>query len=285
MSVVDIQEIHNGREGGDDLDQSTGAKSNITRQFRVYTNSPYDGPDTVLQACDNLGVRHPTASWLYVKSRKARNEEFSKLVWIVTLNYSSEWERTTNPLSQPAEIDWNTESEQSFVWKDINDQAILNSAGDYYEDGVPAEIAHWTIKIKKNLPYVPSWIGSYRNAINSDNFYIDGHYIAARTAKIRSLKIEWWANQNGIWYRPIELTIKLADTWVASILDQGLRQTLEGFSEPFRTYCINNDGTKVSKPVLLDGEGAQLFDISPENAVFRDHYIYPELPFSALPIH
>ena len=284
MSVVSTKEIHDGRGGGDDL-ENDGGKSNATRQFRVITNSAYDGADTVLQSCDNLGVVHPSANWLYVKTRRAKNHSKSKLVWTVTLTYTSHWERTENPFAQPAEVSWNTETSQENAYKDITDEAILNSAGDYYEDGVPVDAARWVAKVKKNIPFMPSWINNYRDAINSDNFWLDGLAIGARTAKLSGISVGVRVYQNGIWFRQIDMTIKIKESWAFSILDQGLRRIVDTGDGDRLEKCLNEDGTAATKPCLLDGSGAQLTTPTPSTAVFNTHYIYPELPFSALPIY
>lgn len=284
MSVVSVKEIHDGRDGGDDLGND-GAKSEITRKFRVMTNSVYDGADTVLQSCANLGTVHPSATWLYCNKRRAVNQADSKYIWIATLKYTSQRERTESPLGQPAEIVWTFESEQAHAFQDKDGNAILNSAGDYYEDGVPVENTHLVAKVKKNLAAVPTWIIDYRNAINSDVFFLDGLEILARAAKLKGANISWWAQQNNIWYRTIEFSIKIKDSHAASILDQGLRRIVEDDGEDRIERCINQDGTNVTKPALLDGSGGQLANPTPATAVFNTHYIYPELPFSALPIY
>ncbi len=286
MSVVSVKEIHTGRSGGDDLSKD-GAKSEDTRKFRVITDNVYDGAGTVLQACDNLAVVHPAFSWLYVNRRRAVHEGKSKLVWVVALKYSSSEgrERVENPLAQPADINWDTEYTQENAYLDINDAAILNSAGDYYEDGVPMDAGRWVAKIQVNVPYVPVWIDAYRDAINSDTFWFDGRVFAARTAKMSGISIGTWSYLNGIWYRPLGMTIKFKATWEFSVLDQGLRRIVSIGGEDKREKCIDEDGSKVTKPVLLDGSGGQLTDPTFLTAVFNTHYVYPEMPFSALPLY
>ncbi len=141
MSVVSVKEIHDGREGGDSVSQNS-SEADITRKFRVITDAATDDAETVLAACAVLGATHPTVSGMFIKSRRAVNEPFSKLVWIVTLKYALKYEMHENPLSQPAEITWQTETSQENATADKDDEAILNSAGDYYEDGVPTEKLH-----------------------------------------------------------------------------------------------------------------------------------------------
>ncbi len=286
MSVVSVDEIHTGRSASDDIGSlGEGAKSEDTRKFRVITNNVYDGAGTALQSCDNLGVVHPTFSWLYVKRRRAVHEGNSKLVWVASLKYDSERERVENPLAQRVEVNWDTEYTQENAYVDINGDAVMNSASDYYEDGVPVDAGRWVAKVHANVADVPVWIDSYRDAINSDTFWLDGRTFTARTAKMSGISIGTWKRLNGIRYRPINLTIKFKTTWEFSILDQGLRRIVSIDGEDKREKCIDEDGSTVTKPVLLDGSGAQLTNPTPSTAVFNTHYIYPELPFSALPLY
>jgi len=289
MSVVSVKEINDGRDGGDGFTQE-GVSSEITRQFRVITNSAYDGADTVLQSCDNVGVVHPSASWLCVKKRRARADSKSKLIWIATLSYSSIGASpgsspSISPLASPADVTWQTEYSQENAYKDKDGNAVMNSACDYYEDGVPVDAARWVASITKNVPYVPSWIDAYKDAINSDGFWLDGRSFAAYTAKLSGISIGTWNIQNGVWFRQISMTIKFKNSWRFSILDQGLRREVVRDGEYVMERCINGDGTEVTKPALLNGIGYQLASPTPETAVFNGHNIYPELPFSILPLY
>ena len=42
----------------------------------------------------------------------------------------------------------------------------------------------WTVKIRKNLGFVPMWLNDYRRAINSDSITIDGVPVAALAARV-----------------------------------------------------------------------------------------------------
>jgi len=165
---------------------------------------------------------------------------------------------------------------------DKDSNAILNSAGDPYETGAEVEASRWVVNIKKNVAYVPDWIDSYRDAINTDTFYVDGRSIAPRTAKVSGLRIGSWQEMNGVWYRPFEMQIKIRSTWVKYILDQGLRVLL---ADDTRVDAFDEYGVKATKPVLLDGAGSYLLSPTPATAVFNPHYVYPELPFSYLPLY
>jgi hypothetical protein len=286
MAIEYAREIHTGRGGGDSL-RSGAIQADDTRVWRVKTTSPYDGPTDVLSATGIPvgGEQHPDDPNLYVSSRRAVNEAFSKLVWIVTIQYQlAILGKSTNPVSDPAEITWNTETTEREVHWDRDGNAILNSAGDYYEDGVKAEFADWTVRMKKNLAFVPQWIMSYRNAVNSDDVYIDGVFVEAGTAKITGLQIGPWQIRNSVPHRSVEIAVKITDDWASHPLDMGLFKlvaTGSGSGSGYKRVRITDgDGVPVSKPVLLDGSGGVLENPSPATAVFGEHDIFSALPFS-----
>lgn len=289
MSVISVDEINDGRGGGEELVES-GAKSKDSRKFRVLTNSATDAADTVLASCIRLGTAHPTAYGLWATSRNATSHSKSKLAWVVTINYTSErygsFGLTDNPLNQRAEITLQTESTREIANKDKDGEAILNSAGDYYEGGVPVEVSHLAFSIVKNIANTPSWLNDYRDAINNDIFYLDGVQVTVRTAKLSQIAIGKWAMQNKVWYRQLTMTIKIRDTWVANVLDRGLYRFVidpdTGLNK--RVKCIDNDGVEANTPQMLDGAGYQIPLPTPANVYFYDHYPYPEMPFSALPL-
>lgn len=288
MSVVSVKEINDGRGGGDEISKD-GAKSTDVIRHRVITTSPFDGTATVLQATDNLGVVHPTLNWLYVKSRRAKPEDKSKLVWVTSHMYASlgvgSLGYAPNPLSQPAKITWTMESTQENAYFDNEDNSILNSAGDYYIDGVPVDSARWVANVTKNLAITPFWLNDYRDAINSDTFYLDGVGIFPFAAKLSGVSIGEWLIMNDIWYRQVQMTIKIKNSWRFFVQDAGLRRIVATGEGDRREKCLNEDGSAVDSPVLLDGSGAQLVDPTFSNAVYNQHNIYPELPFGVLPIY
>ncbi len=285
MSVTSVKEIHEGREGGDQLSGGK-SQSDRVRAFRVITDNVYDGAEHVLANCGvSVGEVHPTNSTLYVSRRRAVNDRKSKNVWIVTITYgdeTSEGGKSPQPTDDRVKISWATDATTEPVRYDKDNQPILNSAGQFLDD-LKAENARWKISIKKNLYFVPTWILSYRNAINSDSFVIDGILVPQYAAKISSLAIGEWEQRNGYAYRALELGIAIRETWVRSLVDVGLIRKQPDDSTK-RIRCSTNDGVFMPKPVLLDGSGNQLEDPTPDKAVYFDAHIYPELPFSYLPI-
>lgn len=279
MAVATFKEIHVGREGGDSFDAKYEA--DITRAFRCVTTSNYDGPGTVLDYsdCPKQGQQHSDYPDLYVSRRRAVNESNSKIIWIVTIVYkTSVIGKSENPLADAAEITWGTESETVPVFWDKNSHAILNSAGDYFIDGIQAEFATWSVKMKKNLTFVPQWLNSYRNAINSDTIMVDGVLLQPRQAKVSGIQVGQVEKRNGISFRSVEMSLKIKNSWVSHPLQQGLYELCAGV----RRHCWDDNGKDVTSPVCLDSAGLKIptATLSPSTAAFGTFYIYSELPFS-----
>jgi hypothetical protein len=287
MAIVSVVEIPDGRGGGDSLKKSMGSRKH-TRSFRVTTSSNYDGSHEVLLALQNLGSVHPTDSSAYCQSRKADPDGKSKKVWIARLEYSTDRTATENPLADPAVIEWDTDSRMEPFFRDINGDVIANSAGEPFEDTVKDDVSFWTITITKNISYMPTWIDTYRDAVNSDAVLIDGKVIAAGTAKIKKIHVGKWQVRNNIPYRELNLVIKIQDSWKKYVLDQGLHCVMaSGPLAGTLFFCMDGVGSFATKPMLLDGSGGQLsvpLD-DPSHAVFLEFDIRNSKAFSVLPLN
>lgn len=277
MAVVETGEVHDGREGGDEI-----GKADLTRRFWVRTNNNYDGADIVLASTVAVGTAHPTKAGLFVATRRAVNDRKSKRLWWVTLRYGTQ-EYSDNPLLDAAKISWDTDSAEELVTKDNADNAILNTAGDYYEDGVKETVLYWRANVRKNVALIPDWFDAYRFACNSDTFTIDGRTWAPYQARVAAVSIGEPETRNNVPFRVLSLSLKFRDSWRRELLDQGLRRKDPSDSTK-RLRCVTEDGKDVSRPVLLDGSGGQLANPGPTTAVFNTHAILAELPFSILPL-
>ncbi|KKM87078.1 hypothetical protein LCGC14_1272490, partial [marine sediment metagenome] len=102
MSVDTFNEIHRGRDGADEF---SGQKTvtRYTRVFRATTTSNTDEAVAVKghSSCPRIGSIYPEDIRAKCRRVRARNESFSKRVWLVTANYSTEFEAEENPLDDP----------------------------------------------------------------------------------------------------------------------------------------------------------------------------------------
>lgn len=201
--------------------------------------------------------------------------------YTVTANYSSEFELSENPLFEPAQITWDFEQFQRPALADRSGDAVLNSAGDYYDPPAMRDDSRPIVSVTKNLSVVPTWILNYQDAINSSAFTVDGIVVAAELAKMNRVGISTVQNRNGIQFRTVTMEIHLQrDGWALSLLDAGYRKK----SGTTRVIILSDDGTEPSTPIPLDGSGALLSNPTPTNAVFNSYDVYYTADFNALPL-
>jgi hypothetical protein len=201
--------------------------------------------------------------------------------WTVTAEYSSEFELSTTPTSDPAIISWNTEQFQKPAIWDLNGDAIVNSAGDLFDPPNMMDDSRRIVTIQKNLAAVPAWILDYQDAVNSDSFSVDGFSIGVGKAKMQSVAVAPKESRNSISFYPVTFTICLQrDGWKLEPLDCGFRFK----SGNQRKVAVSDDATSPSTPVLLNGSGGVLANPTTANAVFLSFDIYKTRAFSSLPL-
>ena len=300
MSVVSFKEIHNGRDSEESTSKEWGIRR-YTRVFRVRTNANTDEGSVILAYadCPKRGDAYPYDADAYCRRVRAHNDDNSKIMWIVTCVYSTGDELSDDPLDDPAKIEWNTEPRQKVFWKDRDGNAILNSAGDYYDPPVEGDDSRWVATVTKNLAAVPAWVLTYKDATNSDGFTLDGVSIAVGVAKLSRIRISGWQERNDIAFRVVTMAIALDENgWAAVLLDQGFREldgcggggsgsgsgSGNGGCDEGRVHIMDKNGDPVVSPVPLDGSGCAIDCPTPATAVFRTHHIHKVMAFSTLPL-
>lgn len=279
MTVIYRSEAYNGRTAQNDLGIRT-----YTRAFWLETTVVTEGAFAVGSnaSLPIIGSVHPEDSGAWCRSLNVDNTNPWK-VWRVTANYSSEFELNTNPLSDPAIINWDSEQFQKPAVYDYSGNAICNSAGDLFDPPVMVDDSRRTVTIVKNLAAVPSWILSYQDAVNSDVFSIDGFSIAIGKAKMQRVSVSAKEKRNSTSFYPVTFTIHLQnDGWKLQPLDCGFRK--KGTVTTERNGITSDDGTGPVVPVFLNGSGGVLANPSLTNAVFLNYTYYRTQAFSSLPL-
>lgn len=278
MTVTYIGPLPDGETATNEL----GVRK-YTRQFQLKTSSHTEGPYTVGSnaSLPKIGSVHYEDSGAWCRSLTvARAGAKDKFNWVVTANYDSSFELTENPLSQPAQISWDGENFEEIAIFDRDGKAVLNSAGDPFEN-LFRERTRRVINVMKNVAAVPTWIITSEDAVNSSSFVIDGFTVPTGKAKLSAPRLGPWQKRNAYTYREMTMTIKLnKDGWAAQPLDAGFRFK----SGTDRKVITNTDGTLPTSPVCLNGSGAVLANPSPVNAVFGSFNLYPALDFNTLPL-
>lgn len=294
MAVTSVKEIHSGRDGDDELQRDSSSRR-YTRVFRVLTSLNTDGAYVVLGSASlpALGNAYPSDSSAWCRRRRARNESFSKRVWIVTCMYSSDYEAEENPLDDPAEIEWDTERFQVPMIKDvITGVAHVNAAGELFDPPAEKDDSRWTAVVSKNVVGVPSWLRDYRDVVNDAEFTLDGLTIEKGCAKLSGIHIGKQQERNEVTFRVLTMTFHIRDEgagddegkeWWATDLNAGFRaRSPVNFNE--RVDCTDRNDSPVSSPALLDEDGYQIDDPEPEDATYIRSQAYREADFSALPL-
>lgn len=285
MSVVSFDEIHNGRDGGDELSSDGRMVSRYTRVFRAITDSATDEAAQILSyaSCPKVGSAYPQDPLAYCRRVRPRQESFAKIVWIVTAAYSSERELEEDPLNEPAAISWSTASYIRSVYRHRAGpnvgKLIVNAAIMPPNPPIEDDDSHFGANVRKNVPGVPAWLGAYRNAINSTAFLLDGYAVGARMAKMNAIEVSEWQERNDVPFKVLTMRIDLnEETWVRVIQNDGMVD-INGDT------CKDNEGQPVTEPTPLTAAGAQLpWPIVLADVNFYYAYTCYELNFNLLPL-
>ena len=170
------------------------------------------------------------------------------------------------------------------MFRDNNNKAILNTAGDYFIDPGPTrDAAHLIAKVSVNCLSIPYWVITYNNAVNSAGCTIDGLPVAAGLARCSRIDIGAKQYRGNTVFRSLAYEIHIhRDGWELEPLDAGFNY--KDSDDKKQKIKLDGDQTEPTQPVPLDGNGGVLANPSPDNAEFAGPFkIYHELPFAALP--
>lgn len=279
----------------------TGATSSIdekgqtqyTRLFTVVTDSPLTGGLAILES---NGV--PAIGDIYVgpdgefdaqsicKSVQPKQDSENPVLWEVSAEYgapqANQDQQNQNPLLRPAVITWGFNKFQRPVWRDVNNKAILNSVGFYFDPAIEIDDSRPILTITRNEPvFNPGLAIQYQNAINSDNFF----GASPGQCKVAGISAQSQTENNYFfWQISYEFEFR-RDLWQLQILNQGRYRKWktgdppaeEGYAQP-----IEVKGVHVSDPVPIDTSGQPIANPTPDNAYFKPFDVYQSLAFTPL---
>lgn len=312
MAVTAWHLINDGRQGEESYQSDGTTVTNRTRVWRVDTSVNTDDDYTVMSDAGavKIGAAHPSHAKCRCIRRSCRPESSGqKRNWIFNAEYSTKWDIDENPLDDPAKTRWSSETFQKPVWETVDGKGIVNSAGDPFDPPAEKDDSRWVSVTTKNVPtYVPTWIFSYQDAVNSDSYTLDGVPIGAGVSKISGIDLGEVQERNEIEYRVLTITIHHRGEnegvgsgsgsygtgsgsddimpWDLNLLDAGMREIPEegapGGTDGRRNILNTKDGLPVSSPVPLDGEGRAIEEPTLDNSIYLQFQVYFEKSFSAL---
>jgi len=263
-------------------------KRDHIRKF-VATTDNDEGSYAVADASGlpSLGNAHPEDPVSLCVDVEARPVNGEPSIWLVTCKYTNDLPNDTidddDPMSVRPKASWGFEDHSRFVDKDRDDDPILNTAGDRYDDPIELVDSFPVLTIVRNrLTFSATQAYNYNNSVNSDTF----RGAAPGTLRVRMTASEEWKGDAAYWavtyvfrYNP--------NGWQPKVLEAGLYQKVSGSRIPCYVKGENPyDSEPVSVPVPLDANGAQIdpttLTDNPPPTVYTTWNVLPELPYNSL---
>lgn len=281
MALVACNEIIKGRTHTLSKDESA-----YTRVFRVVTDTPDDGPQTVrgyLASSKGIvyGVTYAAGNDIDLTSRvKSITPSVASddgRHWDVTVQYGifDTDSTSTSPLDEPWQYEWSFSQYEEPVEVSVNGYYVVNSAGDPFSEPITREAARPILSVSRNEASFNSLLSIYYvGAINLDYFQ-GGAPGTVRCINIGASR-QYQEDFGYYWNAKYEFEYRV-EGWDKVILDAGYRHFYGGQKVP-----ITIKGRPVNDPALLNGQGTYAGDGA--NPYYKRFQVYPALPFSAFGI-
>lgn len=284
MAVLSVNKMRSGRAGSVD-------ETDVRRYTELYIVRTDDRNDDVTVVgghpdIPKLFAIYPFDAAAGVVLISPKQHDDSPFVWEVTVEYSTEFEeRNEDPLLRPAEIFWGTAKFTAIAERDIDGNAVTNSAMVYFDPPIEKDDSRPVLTIVRNqAQYSVGLAVEYQDAVNEDPFFgfspgvVKMESITARTVT---------ENKKRFWEVAYEFHMR-REGWTVHVLDQG-RQDING--RPLRMVIngvlVREDVESVD-PVPLNGAGLSLAEIIfPATVTRADHKflpfeLYKKKPFAPL---
>lgn len=231
------------------------------------------------------------------------DDETPARVWVASITYGP-WtaqlnSATGNPVDRPPRFRFACTRGVRIANQDINDNPIVNSAGDFYDPPIEADTTLIVLVVTRNeaqvdFPVVLGWC----DHVNEDAW----NGFGPRTLKVAPINLpdREYSQESDQLYYPMEYQLEYnPDTWDKKILDQGTRefdtnasgtnvsvQNPDGSTSFVTVYPLKNvlvEGQPAQEGVPLDGAGHALKPpINKASVKFNTVQVYPTLNFGVL---
>lgn len=262
MAVVQVTE-QEGSLGGEDNQKG---EFTFSRTFFVKTDSVNDGPQVVLSSPllpaqnEPYQVGYDNDPTAIVNRRSARLVRGHNRYWEVNVFYSSAAETQqggeTNPFDRPPVLNWGFERYQKAIDKDLDDQAIINSAAEPYDPPVEVDDSRPTLTITRaeaSFNYTKAI--EYQDSVNLDSFY----GFEPGQAKIAGITGRGPIKEGDVTYWDVTYEIQFRrEGWQLIILDAGFRYYDSSDSDKLKIFK-DDQGNPLNQPGLLNGLGDKLY--------------------------
>jgi hypothetical protein len=287
-----------GRVAGREADFGRTSEETSTLKYIAVTDSRYDSEIVVATygVANNIlptpyQSYHPDIVGHLCRGLRLRQVDGEPYHWDIEASFgtqASREENEENPLNRVPRISWMANQYRLAVDKDLNGQATINSAGDYFIPPVERDASHWVATVKTNVSVVPSYIVDYTDAVNNGSFIIDGQVIGQYVAKIVDIDISEVKFERTYSFREFSYSMEFrpVEKWhPVKVLNQGMRAIYDVAGADKRRQIVDG-GTPprpVSSPVPLDAAGMVLVNPTVATATYKSFSLYPLRSFNVLP--
>lgn len=239
-----------------------------------------------------LGAVHPDDPLAYVRRRGVdevrRFKDPSgtiKLRWRIRIDYSNEFERATNPLLEPANIEVRANQFSVPAERNRSGHVITNRANTPVK-GLQKEQTRVILLIEKNVAdSALSLLDGFEDIVNADTVVIGGYNYTENTARLKPLSLSKTRNRNGVNYRVFKFEIhSRPDEWKVYYPNEGLYQRTTGgpANEAGLFPTFDSTGSPSTVPQPLDALGEQTVTTSQAALLTLEEHVYAETLFAAL---
>jgi len=315
MAIVEVKLAFSAQTGNDKLYLR---RRSYEQKWLVRTDNAADGPALVKNdpRVPQYGSYYQTGTEYdsFARLRERDCEQVSpdsNLLWVVTCRFDTMADNGAGdtllpppqPYDDPPIAEWDAHEDKEpayFCYGDNEEQLpITNSALDFYDPPPERIVTAQIFKVQRNLSdFNPVQWALYSNAVNSDSWY----GFAPGMVLFKPPKAKLVAQRGfGYWQTQFEFHINYRG-WFHYMWDAGMREYLppdNGAAVGRRNdgkkvgynHLKNEDGTFVTHPVLLNGNGRRLVQpgIAALNTVLREAVLFKfrvqhKLPFGPLQI-
>lgn len=300
------------RAGGE---YTSEGQENTDRVFKLVRTTSVDESFTNIIAATGINFfdAHPQDS--NMRARRAdidfyQNDPFMRVVEFQYSNKNElDEEEDANPLNRDTRISWNSITYQKFVFKDRNGDAIMTTAGEFFEEVPGIDDVRWVLHIEKNVSVVPLWVLAYENKLNDSAVVFDNVSFSPELLKLQGLNISPTQFENQTEFRALSFDLHYkSDGHTLDIANRGFYEqvTVPGGTDYIRkvkspAYDENDTLLQYNNPnrrwpstpsplygntaedIAADRAGSQIIKPTTENAVILKFDVYDTADFSALP--
>ena len=285
------------KEQGHLAESENSTDKTAKRAFLAFSDTPTTtvAAETASDGTTTIPVKnaeHPDDSTRKVVSIVAKPDpESNRKIFNVEVKYASRQASIIaipeSPLDRDADVEWDfTDAMQTyFIDKSTPDpKTVVTSAGERFQELLERETGSIMAVVTKNIPsngYSPTTAVNYKDAVNSDNFTLDGASIAAGQCKIKAYTAGRRQVENGVTFRVAKWILHFRKTWDDIVEDRGFHEKDADNVGKLKEIIKGTPPTKTDKPWPLDGAGAKMPNASdaPAKLTFVP---YDKLPFSGL---